>query len=141
MKLGFKPFEGVDRVTLRTNKDMVMYIDKPLVMKANNSDKGYVIFGEPKFLDFKDKMATEQADKFQKGEEIEGGENVEDNKPGDIQEDDQEEEEDDENIDQGDLKDEDIKTLMDYANCSRVKAIKTLKAAKGDVVEAITMVS
>lgn len=50
----------------------------------------------------------------------------------------EEEEEDDENIEQGDIKDEDIQSLMEYAHCTRAKAIRILKQTNGDVVEAIT---
>ena len=50
-------------------------------------------------------------------------------------------EEEEGEVEQGDLKDEDIDNLVSYVNCSRNKAIKTLKKTGGDLVEAITLLS
>mgnify|MGYP002041543620 CR=1 FL=1 len=136
MKLGLKPVDNITRVTLRTNKNFVMYIDEPYVMRTGATDNSFVIFGEPKFLDFKSQLAGKQAEKFNTPEQATA--NAE-KKLGDIKEED--EADDDAPVEQGDLKDEDIENLMSYVNCSRNKAIKTLKKANGDIVEAITMLS
>ena len=136
LKLGLKPVEDITRVTLRTQKNFVMYIDEPYVMRTGQTDNAFVIFGEPKFLDFNKQLAEEQAEKFTQPEQAE---NEPEKKLGDIKED--EEEEDETELDQGDLSDEDIKNLMSYVNCSRNKAIKTLQKTNGDLVEAITMLS
>merc|ERR1712203_789108 len=47
-KMGMKPVEGITRVTLKTNKNFILYIDKPDVMKTSN-DSSYLVFGEAKF--------------------------------------------------------------------------------------------
>lgn len=96
-----------------------MYIDNPVIMTSGNN-QSYVIFGEPQYLDFQKDFAQKNAEKFTKEEK----ETEEDKNLTDIKED---EEEEDDNIDQGDIKDEDIQTLIDYSKCSRAKAIKTLK--------------
>ena len=137
MKLGLKPVDNITRVTLRTNKNFVMYIDEPFVMRTGNTDNSFVIFGEPKFLDFKSQLAGKQAEKFNQPEQAL---DQTEQKLGDIKEEEEPEEEEGE-VDQGDLKDEDIENLMSYVSCSRNKAIKTLKKANGDIVEAITMLS
>ena len=136
IKLGLKEVDNITRVTLRTNKNFVMYIDEPYVMRTGAGDNSFVIFGEPKFLDFKSQLAGKQADKFNAPENA--AQNA-DKKLGDIKE--EEEADDDAEVEQGDLKDEDIENLMSYVSCSRNKAIKTLKKANGDIVEAITMLS
>ena len=43
-KHNLKQVEGITRITLRTFKNLVMYIDNPVIMVSGNS---YVIFGEP----------------------------------------------------------------------------------------------
>ena len=135
IKMGLKPVDNINRVTLRTSKNFLMYIDEPFVMKS--SETSYVIFGEAKILDFKSALAGKQAEKFQKAE------NVADSKAsklGEVKEEDEEKDEEGE-VDIGDLKEEDINSLISYSNCSRNKAIRTLKKTNGDVVEAITLLS
>ncbi len=134
-KRGLLPFEGINRVTLRTSKNFIMYIDDPLVMKTKTGNS-YVIYGEPKFLDFKKEMGEKEAEKFTK----DGEEDKPEEKTGDIQKE-EEEEDDGKEIDKGDLPDDDIQSLMDYSNCTRNVAIKTLKKTNGDLVEAITLLT
>lgn len=137
-KQGCTVVENITRVTMRTNKNFIMYIDNPVVMTSGKGNNSFVIYGEPKFLDFKNNVAQQQAEKFTKTEE--NSEVKPEEKLGDIKED-VAEEEDDENVDQGDIKDEDIENLISYANCTRGKAIKALKKTNGDIVEAITLLS
>lgn len=47
-KLGFKKFEGVKRVTMRKNKNIIFAINKPEVWKLPGTDQ-YMVFGECKF--------------------------------------------------------------------------------------------
>ena len=108
-----------------------MYIDNPVVMSAGEDDKSFVIFGEPKYLDFNSKMTEEKAQEViqEKKEE----EKIEEIK--------EENEEEDGELELGDLKEEDVENLMSYTNCSRNKAIKALRQSKGDLVEAITLLN
>ena len=112
-----------------------MYIDNPVIMTTGTGENSFVIFGEPKYLDFEKSMATKEAEKLVKQENEKPEEKL-----GDIKE---EEEEEDENaeVDQGDIPDDSIDNLMSYANCTRNKAIRTLKKTNGDLVEAITMLT
>jgi nascent polypeptide-associated complex subunit alpha len=135
-KQGLTVVPGITRVTMRTNKNFIMYIDNPVVMNSGKGNNSFVIYGEPKFLDFKNNVAEEQAQKFTKSETTK---EKPEEKLGDIKED--EEEGNDEDVDQGDLKDEDIENLISYSNCSRAKAIKALKQSNGDIVEAITLLT
>merc|ERR1712194_139927 len=128
VKMGMKQVVGTNRVTFKTNKNFVLYIDDPDILKSN--DSSYVIFGEAKFLDFSGNMAGEKAQNLAKAQEVKKEEVAK-----------VDEEEGDENEDQGDIEDEQITTLMEYSNCSRAKAIRALKKTGGDVVEAITLAS
>ena len=132
MKMGLKPVENIVRVTLKTNKNMIMYVDEPFVMKS--SETAYVIFGEAKIFDFGKAMAEKQAQKFQQPEGEIKKKNLDEIK--EIKED-----HDDVPEEIGDIKEEDVQNLISYSNCSRNVAIKTLKATKGDIVEAITRLS
>jgi nascent polypeptide-associated complex subunit alpha len=131
-KMGMKPVEGIERVTLKTQKDFIMYIDNPEVVTTGNAGS-YIIFGEAKFLDFSSQNASRLLDKMKETQTAKKAEG----KTETIQE--EADEEDTE--DAGDIPEESIKTIIEYSNCSRAKAIKCLKKTKGDVVEAITLAS
>merc|ERR1711874_51306 len=134
VKMGLKQVEGINRVTLKTNKNFVLYIEDPDILKS--TDNAYVIFGECKMFDYGRDFAADKASAFQKPEEAKPSES--DAKPEvKIEEEGDAEEEED----AGDIPEESINTLMEYANCSRAKAIRGLKKTDGDVVEAITLVS
>merc|ERR1711953_878431 len=102
--------KGINRVTLKTSKNFVLYIEDPDILKS--SDNAYVIFGECKMFDYGQNFAADKASAFQKPEDPT---NTTDAKAENIPE-------------------ESINTLMEYANCSRAKAIKGLKKTNGDVV-------
>merc|ERR1711920_1158626 len=133
-KLGMKQVTGINRVTLKTSKNFVLYIEDPDILKS--TDNAYVIFGECKMFDYGQNFAADKASAFQKPDEAKQTEIAAD-KPADKVE--EEGEGDDEEA--GDIAEESINTLMEYANCSRAKAIKGLKKTGGDVVESITLVS
>merc|ERR1712196_573013 len=66
-KMGMKQVTGINRVTLKTNKNFVLYIEDPDILKS--PENSYVIFGEAKFLDFTGNLAEGKAQNFQKAEE------------------------------------------------------------------------
>lgn len=131
-KMGMKPVEGIERVTVKTQKDFIMYIDQPEVVTTGNAGS-YIIFGEAKFLDFSSQNATRFLDKMKETQTAKKAEG----KTETIQE----EADEEETEEAGDIPEESIKTIIEYSNCTRAKAIKCLKKTKGDVVEAITLAS
>merc|ERR1719265_3040975 len=118
-----KQVSGINRVTLKTNKSFVLYIDNPDILSS--AESSYVIFGEAKFLDFTGNLAGEKAQNFQKAEQAQkkDDDKVEDKAENKEAEDDGVEE------DQGDIPEDKIKTLIEYSNMSRNKAIRALKKA------------
>ena len=104
----------------------IMYIDEPEVLTTGTVGS-YIIFGEAKFLDFSSNKAANYLNRVEKAE-----------KPTETI---QEEAEEEEAEQPGEFPEDSFKTLMEYANCSRAKAVKALRKAKGDVVEAITFAS
>merc|ERR1712029_522186 len=132
--MGLKEVSGINRVTLKTSKNFVLYIEDPDILKSG--DNAYVIFGECKMFDYGQNFAADKASAFQKPEDPTQATDAKAETKPEVK---VEEEGGDE--DAGDIAEESINTLMEYANCSRAKAIKGLKKTGGDVVEAITLVS
>merc|ERR1711972_1005841 len=134
VKMGLKEVSGINRVTLKTSKNFVLYIEDPDILKSG--DNAYVIFGECKMFDYGQNFAADKASSFQNP--VEAQQKDAEVKP-EVKVEEDAEEGDAE--DPGDIAEDSINALMEYANCSRAKAIKGLKKTNGDVVEAITLVS
>lgn len=113
-KMGMKPVEGITRVTLKTNKNFILYIDNPEVMKTNN-DASYLVFGETKFQDFKD-MARDIAGSL--GSKKEEAVATPTPVTGDAV--------DGEPVEAEGISEESITTLMEYSKCTRADAITAL---------------
>ena len=45
LKLGMKPVTGINRVTIRKAKSLLLYIDDPEILKNPGSENSYIIFG------------------------------------------------------------------------------------------------
>merc|ERR1712159_740243 len=134
-KMGMKQVTGINRVTLKTNKNFVLYIEDPDILKS--PENSYVIFGEAKFLDFTNNLAGEKAQNLaKKTDEAQIKETKQEVETKVVEEDGEEETEE-----ASDLPEESITQLMEYSGCSRAKAIKYLKKTNGDIVEAITLSS
>merc|ERR1712227_1094205 len=71
-KLGMKQVTGINRVTLKTSKNFVLYIEDPDILKS--TDNAYVIFGECKMFDYNQTLASEKAKNFGKPEQAENNE-------------------------------------------------------------------
>merc|ERR1712226_1829242 len=108
-KLGMKQVTGINRVTLKTSKNFVLYIEVPDILKS--TDNAYVIFGECKMFDYGQNFAADKASAFQKPDEAKQTEVVTD-KPEVKADDDAEGDEEDAGV----VPEESINTLMEYAN-------------------------
>merc|ERR1712066_463811 len=67
VKMGLKEVKGINRVTLKTSKNFVLYIEDPDILKSG--DNAYVIFGECKMFDYGQNFAADKANAFQKPED------------------------------------------------------------------------
>merc|ERR1712224_988301 len=67
VKMGLKEVSGINRVTLKTSKNFVLYIEDPDILKSG--DSAYVIFGECKMFDYGQNFAADKASAFQKPDE------------------------------------------------------------------------
>ena len=65
LKLGMKQVTGINRVTIKKTKQLLLYIDNPEVLKSAGQDNSYIIFGEAKIHDMPQNIANEEVKKFQ----------------------------------------------------------------------------
>ncbi|KAL2739352.1 nascent polypeptide-associated complex subunit alpha-like [Vespula maculifrons] len=130
-KLGLKPVQGVNRVTIRKSKNILFVINKPDVLKNPASDI-YIVFGEAKIEDLSQQAQVAAAEKFKEPPVIpatEAGGSTTVVAP--IQEESEEE------VDDTDVEEKDVDLVMCQANVSKGKAIKALRNNKNDIVNAI----
>lgn len=129
-KLGLKQVQGVSRVTIRKSKNILFVINKPDVYKNPGSDT-YIVFGEAKIEDLSQHATITAAEKFKAAEPtaMGGGDVGSKTKV--------EEESDEEEADATGIEEKDIELVMSQANVSRSKAIKALRNANNDIVNAI----
>lgn len=131
-KLGLKPVQGVNRVTIRKSKNILFVINNPDVYKNPHSDT-YIIFGEAKIEDLSQQAQVAAAEKFKAPEATPaaGESSGATTSVAPIAEEDEEE------VDDTGLNEKDIELVMQNANVPRTKAIRALKENNYDVVNAI----
>ncbi|GAA5854240.1 hypothetical protein JCM8547_001750 [Rhodosporidiobolus lusitaniae] len=136
-KLGLKQVPGVSRVVIRRTKNALFVINDPQVYKSPASEC-YIVFGEAKpedpaagFPQFA-QMAQQQEQLAQAQQQLEQA-TLSDTAEGKKKD----EGEDSGEVDESGLDEADINVVMTQANASREKAVKALKAANGDIVQAI----
>lgn len=145
-KLGLKKVEGIIRVAFRKKNNEIIAIENPTVYRSAGGN--YVVFGEPKKDDFTQRLAEAQ----KQMEETGMADTTGDKSPADIQADMANaaansdapaatEEEEHEEVDAGDLSNDDIELVMQQASVTKDKAIKALKEHNGDIVNAIMSLS
>jgi len=138
-KLGMKPVEGIVRVTVKKQKNILFVISKPDVYKAPNSDS-YVCFGEAKIEDL---AAQAQARAGLRGgnpginpaamaQQLKAAQEAAEGQAGATEKIEEVTAED-----AGEVEEKDIELVMTQVSCSREKAISALKKNKNDIVEAI----
>ncbi|XP_062542590.1 nascent polypeptide-associated complex subunit alpha [Armigeres subalbatus] len=131
-KLGLKPVQGVNRVTIRKSKNILFVINNPDVYKNPHSDT-YIIFGEAKIEDLSQQAQVAAAEKFKAPEATPatGESSGATTSVAPIAEEDEEE------VDDTGLNEKDIELVIQNANVPRAKAIRALKENNYDVVNAI----
>uniref|UniRef100_A0AC34FC65 NAC-A/B domain-containing protein n=1 Tax=Panagrolaimus sp. ES5 TaxID=591445 RepID=A0AC34FC65_9BILA len=132
-KLGLKLVTGVSRITIRKSRSVLFVINKPDVYKSPGSDT-YIIFGEAKIEDLSHNSLLSDLESLKPPALAEStmDRNVA-NQP--IAE--AEEESDGEEVDATGVEEKDIELVMSQASVSRSKAIRALKEADNDLVNAI----
>ncbi|CAH1113955.1 unnamed protein product [Psylliodes chrysocephalus] len=131
-KLGLKPVQGVNRVTIRKSKNILFVINKPDVYKNPVSDT-YIVFGEAKIEDLSQQAQVAAAEKFKEvnpAGDAAAGTTTTSVAP-------IAEESEDEEVDESGVEEKDVELVMSQANVSRTKAIKALKNNSNDIVNAI----
>lgn len=133
-KLGLKPVQGVNRVTIRKSKNILFVINKPDVYKNPVSDT-YIVFGEAKIEDLSQQAQVAAAEKFKEvspAGEGAAGNHAAGKVVAPIAEESEEEE-----VDDSGVEDKDVDLVMSQASVSRAKAVRALKNNQNDIVNAI----
>lgn len=147
-KLGLKPVPGVSRVCIRKSKNILFVINKPDVYKSPGSDT-YIVFGEAKIEDLSSHAQLEAAQKFKPGGAVGreadmaagmgglGGATAGAGRAGAANPVEIGSDDDDEEVDTTGIEEKDIELVMSQANVTRKRAVKALKNADNDIVNAI----
>ncbi|NP_001040365.1 nascent polypeptide-associated complex subunit alpha isoform X2 [Bombyx mandarina] len=132
-KLGLKPVQGVERVTIRKSKNILFVINSPDVYKNPHSDT-YIVFGEAKIEDLSTQATMAAAERFKAPETTATGNDASTTGTtvAPIAE-----EEDEEGVDETGVDEKDVEIVMSQANVSRAKAVRALKNNQSDIVNAI----
>lgn len=128
-KLGLKTISGVQRVTVKKNKNYLFVISKPEVYKSPQSDT-YVIFGEAKIEDLSAAAQQNAAEQFKVPAMSPPGASAAAAVSEEVAE-------SDSDVDEEGLEEKDIDLVMQQADVPRSKAVKALKKSGNDVVDAI----
>ncbi|KAL9098760.1 MAG: hypothetical protein Q9187_009604 [Circinaria calcarea] len=152
-KLGLKHVPGITRVTLRRPKNILFVINNPDVYRSPTSNT-WIVFGEAKIEDLNSQAQANAAsqlaaaDTVSSGNDSHAGHNHSHDHgkgkaiaSGDVKKDDDDDEDDGEEIDDSGIEAKDIELVMAQAGVSKKKAIKALKDAGNDIVNAIMSLS
>ncbi|WKY07375.1 hypothetical protein Q1695_007094 [Nippostrongylus brasiliensis] len=124
-KLGLKSVTGVPRVCIRKSKNILFVINKPDVYKNPGSDT-YIIFGEAKIEDPSQHQQLTAIDRIKPSEDTPAPlATVQEDKDDGTEE------------DATGIEEKDIELVMSQANTSSNKAIRALRSADNDIVNAI----
>jgi nascent polypeptide-associated complex subunit alpha len=139
LKSGLKEFPGVEKVSIQTASKIALAIEDPEVFRSGDT---FVIFGLPRVEDAKSQQTRDVLQNIlsQQGltpEATAGEEQAAASAASTTATTGAEEEE----VDAEGIQEKDIEVVMKEANVSRAKAIKAIKANKGDVVDAVVSLS
>ena len=157
-KLGMKNVQGITRVTMKRNKTVLFVINNPEVMKSPNNDT-YIVFGEAKFEELGQNLVNEEMQKMQQKEtpvaqeaaapEQQNGitaehteqEGEKQEKQEAVNEQQEQEVEEEEDLNEEGLNAMHIDMVMSHCSVSRGKAIKALRQANGEMIDAILLLT
>eukprot|EP00081_Caenorhabditis_elegans_P028119 NP_871846.1 Nascent polypeptide-associated complex subunit alpha [Caenorhabditis elegans] len=125
-KLGLKQVTGVSRVCIRKSKNILFVINKPDVFKSPGSDT-YIIFGEAKIEDLTQHAQMSAIENLKPTREAPQLKTVEEDENEDVEF----------KEDSTGIEEKDIELVISQANTTRNKAIRALKEADNDIVNAI----
>eukprot|EP00002_Diphylleia_rotans_P017708 TRINITY_DN3436_c0_g1_i2.p2 TRINITY_DN3436_c0_g1~~TRINITY_DN3436_c0_g1_i2.p2 ORF type:complete len:193 (-),score=49.28 TRINITY_DN3436_c0_g1_i2:241-819(-) len=128
-KLGLRAVPGITRVTFRKGKSLLFVIAHPDVLKAPTGDT-YVVFGEVKVED----LSAQQAARAAEALKAESAAPAAAAAPAPVA---AAESADAADADATGLSEDDIQTIMAQSSSTRAQAIAALRAANGDIVNAL----
>ena len=130
-----KQLTGINRVTLKKRDGLIFVINDPEVLKSTSNDNSYAVFGELKLEDPNNKFGQNQAQIFNEKEgeakTAPATDKKEESKP----------EDDGAPLNEEGLTANHIDMVMQHASCTRNEAIKALREANDDMVQAVMLLT
>jgi len=142
-KIGMKKVTGITRVTLKKRDGIVFAINDPEVLKSSTNENSFVVFGELKLEDHNQNQAKEAVQQFKNAEKPTTAAPTATAAPTEeIKKEDEKVEENVHVTEEEPLSEEGLTVMhidmvMQHANCTRNQAIRALKEANDDMVNAI----
>jgi nascent polypeptide-associated complex subunit alpha len=124
-KMGLKPVEGINRVTIKKSKNMMIAIDRPDVFKSPTSET-YIVFGEAKVDDLTQQNQQQAAQQYQQAPPAATSAPKQVASAGS-----------DEVVDETGVDPKDIDLVLGQAGCTRGQAVVALNNNDQDIVNAI----
>ena len=128
LKLGMKQLTGITRVALRKRDGLIFVINDPEVLKSADNANSFAIFGELRLEDPNSRVSQTEAKKVTEKPAAEA-------KPAAKAE--AKAEEDSAPLSEEGLTAQHIDMVIQHANCSRNAAIRALREANDDMVQAV----
>ena len=143
-----KQVAGITRVTLKRKDGCIFSINNPEVLKSGTHDNCFVVFGEMKLDDPNLRMSQKEAKQYT--EPVKEEKKVEDAKKEEKKADEPKKEDgkkdkapkvdapkDDAPLSEDGLEKGNLDLIINHTHCSRNDAIRALREANGDLVQAI----
>ncbi|GMT03619.1 hypothetical protein PENTCL1PPCAC_25793, partial [Pristionchus entomophagus] len=122
-KLGLKPIPGISRVCIRKNRNILFVINHPEVFKSPGSD-AYIVFGEAKIEDLSQHANLSALDRIKPSDDAPAPRLAPKDDDGTVE-------------DATGIDEKDIELVINQASATRNEAIRALRAADNDIVNAI----
>lgn len=129
LKLGMKQLTGITRVALKKRDGLIFVINDPEVLKSGTNENSYAIFGELKLEDPTQRLAQKQAQAFAKEAKPADATAAEESKGAPV--------DDSVPLSEEGLTPNHIDMVIEHTKCSRNAAIRALREANDDMVQAV----
>merc|ERR1711990_596302 len=123
-------FDGVTRVTLRKRDGLIFVVNNPEVLRSDGDGKSFAVFGELKLEDPNQRLQQAEAKKFAENQ-LASAQKAPEAKKADTAS------SSEAPLDESNLTPSHIDMVMDHTSCTRNEAIKALRAANDDMINAV----
>lgn len=131
LKIGMKQYNGVTRVTLRKRDGLIFVVNDPEVLRSDGDGKSFAVFGELKLEDPNTRLQQAEAKKFAESQ-LASVQAAAKDAPKNVAA-----VSDEVAADESGLTPSHIDMVIDHTSCTRNEAVKALRAANDDMINAV----